>query len=193
MIELFFVPCPPLTVTISLFDTELAEGTGEDDDVVALMSLFLFMGLVVVRLLFVIADVTADTDDNGAVFGITVCALDTGRVVGLEGGGGKGRLGAEWSFAVVGGRCLLLTFCSSFPFLFKLLNVVLNTLLAEVDLTTDEEERTKGCKISCFVVWDLLRCCFLIKASISSLFWCRICITDWGMAGGIGNRRLTAL
>ena len=78
MIELFFVPCPPLTVTISLFDTELAEGTGEDDDVVALMSLFLFMGLVVVRLLFVIADVTADTDDSGAVFGIAVCALDAG-------------------------------------------------------------------------------------------------------------------
>ena len=46
MIELFFVPCPPLTVTISLFDKELAEGTGEDDDV-ALSLLFLFKGLAV--------------------------------------------------------------------------------------------------------------------------------------------------
>ena len=34
--ELFFVPCPPFTVTISLFDPELSLGTldkGDDEEV----------------------------------------------------------------------------------------------------------------------------------------------------------------
>ena len=93
-----------------------------------------------------IADVTADTDDNGAPFGILLCDLDAGRVAALAGigGGGRGRFGGEGSCEFEGGLCLFFTFWSSFTFLFKLLKVVLNILFADADLTTDEEERTKG-------------------------------------------------
>ena len=59
-----------------------------------------------------IADVTAETDDNGAPFGIFFCVLVVGRVLALEGtgGGGSGKLGGEGSCEVDGGLCLLFTF-----------------------------------------------------------------------------------
>ena len=60
------------------------------------------------------------------------------------GGGGRGKLGGMGSCEVEGGLCLLFAFSGSLTFLFKLLNVVLKTLLAEDERTTDEEERTNG-------------------------------------------------
>ena len=179
MMELFFVPWPPLTVTISLFDTEADEGTDDDDDSVAPSLLLLLLEDTlaippIFSLVLFIADVTANIDANGADFDIMFWALDTAwEVGGLDdmGGGGNGKL----VVAEGGCLCLFLIFCSSLTFLFKLLNVALNTLLADDVRTTEEEDLTTGCVISCSDNLGLLvRCCFLIKASISSLFWCRI-------------------
>ena len=177
MIELFFVPCPPLTVTISLFETDVDDGTGDDDDVVPLLLLLaedVLLTPLIPSLLLFIANVTADMDAKGAAFDIMFWALDTAwEVGGLAGigGGGNGKL----EVAEGGCLCLVLAFCSSLTFLFKLLNVALNTLLADEVRTTEDEDLTRGGVVSCSdTLGLLLRCCFLIKASISSLFWWRI-------------------
>ena len=84
--ELFLVPCPPFTVTISLFDPELSLGTLNKGDEEGVAFSIPLMGDFVVFVRanfcdFVIADVTADTDDKGAPFGMLFCDLDDIRFV----------------------------------------------------------------------------------------------------------------
>ena len=71
--ELFFVPCPPLTVTISLFDPELSLRTLDKlEEGEAWFPLPSKDGFNILEPLFCSvlfkAEVIADTDDKGATF-----------------------------------------------------------------------------------------------------------------------------